>query len=163
MTSFWSRYFPERSVASIAQPTWVRIDARVASANAHASPFSSASCAAARYWLLDARREEIASGWIGDELVLASDEGPTIAVPLSPSTLTNSVDAITPAPLPEQARELAREARYYREVCVAHGARVELRAVVEPMPETGYRQSAARLRASPEHPISLFVYPRTAG
>lgn len=172
-TSFWSRYFPRRSVVEISQPTWVRVDARVASPNALTSPLTGFTCAAAHYWLLTDRNVRIggirsfyarASGWFGEQIVLASSEGPTISIPLTQAALTNSLEHEDAALLTNAPSALRRQIAaiglddgpvFFSEVRLSAGDRVELRAVVEPTPSPGgYRgtsaPSAATLRACPE-------------
>lgn len=184
-TSFWSRYFPRRSVVEISQPTWVRVDARVASPNALTSPLTGFSCAAAHWWLLTdrgvlhgGRRSYYtqASGWLGEQLVLESSEGPSISLPLAQTVLTNALDHEDAALLASAPSALRRHVAkigldygpvFFSEVRLSMGDRVELRAVVEPTPSPGgYRgtsaPSAAALRACPEHG-SVQIFDRMLG
>jgi hypothetical protein len=183
MTSFWSRYFPERSVAKIQKPTWVRVDATVSSPDLVTSPFSRVACAAARWWLMTERVQYggsragnqvthriHASGWFGESLLLTTEEGPTILVPLAGASLTNSVDGHDVTVLTHVPPELAAYVKNlpadqgtacYRERHLASGDRVELRAVVEPLPkEGGYRDApagTAQLRACLEEgPVQIY-------
>jgi hypothetical protein len=183
MTSFWSRYFPERSVAKIQKPAWVRVDAIVSSPDVVTSPLSGIACAAARWWLMTERVQYggtragnqmthriHASGWFGESLLLTTEEGPTILVPLAGAVLTNSVDGRDVTVLTHAPPELAAHVEdltadqgtaCYRELYLARGDRVELRAVVEPLARGGgYRDApagAAQLRACLEEgPVQIY-------
>jgi hypothetical protein len=171
MPSYWSRVFPARSLAEIHGPAWVRIDARVVSSSSIESPFAGLRCATAKWWLMvrapgDGRHRirlrPIASGWLGESILLSSVDGPIIRVPLAKAELANSMDPADGVPIQElpDIAELAalasetKEELFFREVLLREGDRVELRAVVERLPSTaGYRDvpRETEFQACPEH------------
>lgn len=172
MPSFWSRIFPARSLAAIEAPAWARIDARVASANELESPFTGLRCATAKWWLLKERTihsnrggghnleyTTLASGWLGESIVLASADGPNVRVALARAVLANDVDPEDATPLQKMPDLPGLQVSSFdgplcfREITLCTGDRVELRAVLERVARGGgYRESGAdEFRTCPEH------------